>query len=243
MIEYLNKEQELELVRLYQVEGNNEALKLLLKNHLNYIRKLCNKVSKAFRGQVEDDDLHQAAFVGFLNGLNRFDRSKGTRVMTYVHWHIMSELFQAYSNAMPLHIPAHRLRNMCWRTDKQLAEEMNRIYKSIASVEQLQRSYDDTNSDDIFMKPSEFGTAVDNTFEAVQKYMLPMPVENAINDLPAVQRDVFWLRAGLDMGGRYRIPEIAEKIGISIHDVELELQKAKRRLRVNPAIQRLKESV
>lgn len=237
----LSKPEENALVKYYQEHKDTNVLNRLIQNHYGYIVQVCKKNYNAFRGDVQFEDLVQTAIVGLIHGINKFDTDSGVRLLTYAHWWMMHELFNTYSLSLPMHIPSNILREMCWRTDQQRAEELNRMYEKIARPLQLQRIHDDTKSEDVYMKRTEFKMACDTTMEHVEKYWLSEDIKKALRSLPEQERKAIWMRAGLDMGGQYTIPEIAKAMKCSQPEVNKHLVRARRTLRKNAAFKRLRE--
>jgi DNA-directed RNA polymerase sigma subunit (sigma70/sigma32) len=154
---------------------------------------------------------------------------------------MMDELFKLYQQTLPVHVPAHTLRKLCWRTGNQRSEELNEIHEKIAKPLQLQRIYDDSNSDDVFLKRKAFDADVDSTAEYFDKYLLPEDVQFIINKLPDNVKRAFWMRTGLDMGGRYTIEEIAEELNVPQKIAQNFINKAVKYLRKEPVIQKIKK--
>lgn len=239
----LNKTEEYVYIERYQATGCKIALKELINGHMPYIMKVCGKIYKQFRQAVDMQDMIQTAIVGYIIGIKKFDLESGHRLLTYATFHIRAELFNTYTNSLPVHIPAHTLREMVWRTDKQRAEELNLMYARIMAILSLNRSVDNTESDDVVLKQFEFKLANDSTFNLFMKYSLPDDVESAMDQLNDLQKDILHLRAGLDMGGQYSLPEIAEELNVPLYEVNRQWKRAKRTMQLSPAIKRLASPV
>ena len=69
-------------------QGDSDAIELLLKNNLGFIRKTANelylKTSLAESDLVIDkDDLEQEGGIGLLNAISGYDKSEGVKFLTY----------------------------------------------------------------------------------------------------------------------------------------------------------------
>jgi len=85
----LNPEEERELARRWQEEGDEEAAQKLVTSNLRFVVKIAAEYkSHGFRFR----DLIQEGNVGLLQAISRFDPDRGVRLLTYAVWWIRSSI-------------------------------------------------------------------------------------------------------------------------------------------------------
>jgi RNA polymerase sigma factor (sigma-70 family) len=70
----------------------------LLQLHNNYIWKLIHQYNK-YNYPLED--LYQEAVIGFIEGINNYDKSKSPKLMYYCSFYIKRRLFQYFKTNKP----------------------------------------------------------------------------------------------------------------------------------------------
>jgi RNA polymerase sigma factor (sigma-70 family) len=230
---------ELALLKLYQANPNRLILQKLINHNEGWLRMFCRKYYKSFRGVVSMEDLYQTATEGLIKGIQRYDLNSGVRLLTYANFWMMAVAFESLQASMHVHVPAHRLRDVVYRQGKQQAEALNKINDIIAGPLQLNRPFDNTVSEDVVLKRKEFGYDDDTTVSHLEKFYLPTDVDEALDRLPALTRDVFLMRVGVRVGGVYSFAEIADMLDIDQEEAVKLYKKAQRVLRREPALQRL----
>lgn len=87
----LSAEDELELVRRFQEHDDQNAAKKLVRAHLRLVVKIAHK----YRRLVDSvDDLIQEGNLGVIKAVQRFDPTKGTRLVTYARWWIRAYILK-----------------------------------------------------------------------------------------------------------------------------------------------------
>lgn len=230
----LHEVQEKVLIQEYLENKNSYALERLIYGHEGYIWKLVNQYFKAFKEDVPIEDLYQSAILGFIQGIQKYDIKKSVKLLSFIHWDIVSAMFDTYCKNLPVHIPNNIARNFVWNTDKAKEEEINKLYKEIMKPIQLQRTFDSSQSDDVSIKNHNI---YDSTYEEFQQNYLPNNVWGAIDTLPKNEKIAFLLRSGiLTNGDKYNLKEISYKLQKPEKEIELLLKRAKEKLKRNSQI-------
>ncbi len=81
-IDPLSRQEEHELIRRYQEEGDMEAREKLVKANLRFVIT----VAKEFNSYLLLEDAIGEGSLGLLKALDRFDASRGCKFITYAVW-------------------------------------------------------------------------------------------------------------------------------------------------------------
>jgi RNA polymerase sigma factor for flagellar operon FliA len=124
----MTRERERELVGLYLAsiatgEPDVEARNSLIEGHLGLIRWAAAPIQAAHKRHIELDELVNVGSMGMIDGLNRFDLSRNTRVSTYCLWWIR--------RAMHLHVRFVRYRNYLVEDHYR---DLMKIYKTLTMM-------------------------------------------------------------------------------------------------------------
>lgn len=90
----LTKEEEYELWTRMQ-QGDTKARKELIMRNLRYVVDVAKKFQNS---NVPLEDIIQAGNEGLINAVNRFDGSRGCRLISYATWYIENEMRKAVHN-------------------------------------------------------------------------------------------------------------------------------------------------
>ena len=87
----LTREEEIELFRKFQEEGDLDAARQLVSSHLKLVIKIAMDYRKAYYNLL---DLIQEGNVGLMVAVKKFDPDKGARLSTYASWWIKSYILK-----------------------------------------------------------------------------------------------------------------------------------------------------
>lgn len=83
----LSRQREAELVARYKETGDRRIADVLIEANIKLIYRIANKY-KSYNTGAEFDDLVQHGRMGIFKALERFDKSKGVRFISYATWWI-----------------------------------------------------------------------------------------------------------------------------------------------------------
>lgn len=213
----LDRDTELALIARAQA-GDRGAGEALLAANL----ALIVKVAKRFDCPVgmEREDLHQFGALGFLAAVERFDPGRGCRLSTSAVWWIRQAIGRGILNEGNLiRIPAYL------QDGRVKGERREALPEPPLSLDWLMEDEETPLIDRLA------DLTVDVEAAAIGDEELP-DVAGALAHLPPGDREVIFLRFGLDGGGGRSLAEIAKREGITRQGVQLREKRALDRLRV-----------
>ena len=83
----LSREEERDLIRRWQDDGDERAMQKLITAHVPLVYKMARKM-KGYR--LPHDDLVQEGILGLIDALRLFDMNKGYRFSTLARWYVLS---------------------------------------------------------------------------------------------------------------------------------------------------------
>lgn len=179
----LSEEDELKYLKQYE-EGNEVAKSILVERNLRLVAHIVKKYGNV---GCETDDLISIGTIGLIKGITTFNRSKGTRLATYVARCIENEIL------------------MTIRSNKKLQSEVS-IHEPIG----IDKEGNEISLIDLL------GTEVNEVLEEVELKMQIRKLYNKmIHVLKKRERIVLQLRYGICNTGCMTQREIAKILGIS----------------------------
>jgi RNA polymerase sigma factor (sigma-70 family) len=247
---HITKEEERELIRQYQENKDNDALQRLLDVHNPYVQKLAGVSFKQFNKIIDFEDLVQQARLGLIKAAKQFDLEKTVtdenspnygghlRFLTYAHQWMIAQMQDAWHHAHAVHIPAHTLRAIHFKSIQNPADLKAQARIKLATLAMKPESYDamvenfrnkesgSSNSFEISLNQN--GVRVqDPTFEEGMKELFSPNVTEAIKRLTESEWKIFQMKVGLD-GMKFPIIEIAKRMDMSVTEVDKQYKRAKR---------------
>lgn len=260
-IKILTKEEELELVKQAQ-DSNEEARNFLITTNL----KLVVSIAKKYLNMGLDlEDLIQEGNLGLFKAIDKFEPEKGYRFTTYATYWVKQYIGRAISNkSSVIRIPVY-MRELLLKIAKAETafaiekgrnpseEELSKILNlSIEKVIQVRRytkkvlSLDSPIEDDKDNYTLEEITEKEEE-ERPELLLIKKCGKNALYDvldtLEQKEKDVLFLRFGLDGGGSRTLEDTGKLLSTSKERVRQLEKKALRKLRHPSRINILKENV
>ena len=248
----LTPEEERELGRRIQRDGDQEALRRLVEGNLRFVVSY----AKRYRGLgVSFLDLIHEGNLGLIEAARRFDPERNVKFITYAVWwirqavtHALSMQTRAFSLPQKLSGAAARLNREVTElteqlerapTSSEIAADMNLSEADVATLLQI-GARDVSLSDRPGGESDETGLELGDLIEAASppfeddlvRQSLVERVRAALSELDAKEREVVELRFGLDRDGEMRtLQEIGEALNLSRERIRQIEARAKEKLR------------
>jgi RNA polymerase primary sigma factor len=248
----LTVDEERDLGRRIQSDGDEEALRRLVEGNLRFVVSY----AKRYRGLgVSFLDLIHEGNLGLMEAARRFDPSRNVKFITYAVWwirqaltHALSMQTRAFSLPQKLSGAAARLnRGVAVLTEQlerpptesEIAADMSLSEADVALLRQAAArdvSLSDratSTTDDDGPELGELLEAAAPPFEeALVRQSMVERVRAALEELDDKEREVMELRFGLDRDGELRtLQEVGDRLNLSRERIRQIEARAKERLR------------
>lgn len=190
------------------------------------------------RGRMPTEDLVQEGNLGLMKAVDRFDPSKGFRFSTYGAWWIRHAINRAIQNkSRNVRLPVHVLDAIQKLTEARRAFEAEFGVRpdhaelsestglSIDKIERLERAliFDqptpiDESDDDAFSSSRRAALIDESTpgaDETLEQRLVARAIDEAIAELPEMERDILRRRFALDGDTSATLREIGEQYSLS----------------------------
>ena len=211
-----------------------------LRLAVSYVAKRCNRLARAYGSE----DLIQAANMGLITAVERFDPTKGYRFSTYAYWWVRQAVNRwVDQHGRAIAIPGSHSQHLgrIGPITRRLEIELNRspthqeiaaeLGCSLAVLEQVLEngrpvgSLDQVVSDDGLELSSLVATydrSPEDEEEQRERWRQAEQLRNLISRLPNQERRLLSLAWGLD-GVEMPRPELAQQEGLSTRALEMKL--------------------
>lgn len=259
----LTAEEEAELARRIQGEGDEEARQQMMRANL----RLVVNIAKQYAVGSDPEallDLIQEGNIGLMRAVDRFRPEFKTRFSTYgVYW-IRQAILRALKSRRLVRLPENVVDQVLamQRTRQQLYQELGRWPMSEELAQEMEVSMDvlrrleEAGADVVSLeapvrgKEGEDGTQLRDLLEdteapsprqVTQRELVRSDVRQAVNTLPPRERKIVELRFGLSGERPYTLEEIGREFGISRERVRQLQNVALARLRQRQSVQRVNQ--
>jgi RNA polymerase primary sigma factor len=247
----LTPDEERELGRRIQQEGDQQALRRLVEGNLRFVVSY----AKRYRGLgVPFLDLIHEGNLGLMEAARRFDPTRNVKFITYAVWWIRQALTHALSMQTRAFSVPQKVSGAAARLTREVAELTGQLERRPTSTEiaagmdipesdveaLLQAGARDVSLNDRPGGPDDTGPEFADLLEGAAptleddllRQSLVERVRAALSELDAREREVVSLRFGLDRDGEMRtLQEIGEAMKLSRERIRQIESRAKEKLR------------
>lgn len=235
----LSKEMELELIERYQKTKDEEAIEILLQNHIALVKHI---VAKAKPPQAYFDDALIEGILGFVIAVEKFDPIFDTRLTTYATTWIRLYVQRFLETSInTIYIPINKSQSLkkaikeSNERDEPLSEEFLDLLKNqeVLSLDYTINYKDDQDKTlldvlaDTLPSPEDY----------VNEQLLREDVENVFDALSPKEAYVIRSYFGIDGTPQRNFVDIADDLNVSHQRIQQIFTKAINKLREPPLIQ------
>ncbi len=247
----LTLQEEIELAKKYQTNGDEDALSKLVVSNLKYVVVIAKKYR--VKG-ISFLDLITEGNIGLLTAARRFDPQKKSKLITYARWWIMQSIERAIQDhSSSIRLPAKKavLYQNIQKTKKDLFKELLREPTASELAEKMgidKESFDEvvTAGNDMlsledFLSQSEDSEIriedmiLDKNSPSVEDDLIAKArkeiIEKCLSELNEKERAVILLRYGLKDGEGLTLQETGRRLKLSRERVRQLEQSALKKLR------------
>ena len=226
-IPLLSAEEELTLLVKAREKNDEKAREKLTLSNLRFVVK----IAKQYSGQgMELEDLISEGNIGLMIAIDRFDTTRGVRLISYAVWWIRQRMLQSLSSEMhAVKVPPNRINERVKynKLSKELGQELGR---DPTREEILERYEDIIEPVDISYVPLDKQVSDDNTasiLDLIEDTSIEPPYRKAIidalrKDLDEVlegctdrEKEIIYLYHGIDELRSFTLEEIGSFIGLT----------------------------
>lgn len=250
-IPLLEVNKELELIQKMKT-GDKVARERLINSNLRFVVS----VSKQYQNQgLSLSDLINEGNIGLIRGIEKFDETRGFKLISYAVWWIRQSILQALAdNSRMIRIPLNKVggKSRLMRTEEKLQQELFRepTHDEIKeSMEILDRDFDTLNllydrtisldlplGDNEGLNLHDIIPAQDYSSDISENLSLQTELLRVSSILTPVEKAVLFSLYGIDGQNEIELKEVGFKIGLTRERARQIKEKALRRLRNNKEV-------
>jgi len=249
----LSAEQEIELGRRV-LQGDQDARDRMIESNLRLVVKVARRY--LFRG-LPLLDLIEEGNLGLIHAVGKFDPERGFRFSTYATWWIRQSMERAImSQSRTIRLPIHVAKqvNAYLRAERELAQQLDHspslaeiagfmgvtledlrhtvlIQERVASAHSPISPENDNSLMDTITDGGGFDPA-----EKAHQYHLQVMLDEWLEELSEVQRDVVERRFGIHGHARSTLEQVGQDIGVTrerVRQIQMDALARLRRIMLN----------